>query len=410
MTASAGGRSHARLVIPLGLATGLSLFGAVSLYAGLVPQLDQVGLTLAQVGVLFSIHRLVRLPGNPLAGGLMDRFGRRRLFLAGTLLGALSTAGYAVSHGFLPFLIARVMWGCAWALINVGGMTMIIESAPAQQRGRLSGQYNAWVLVGYATGPLLGGFLIDKIGFSSAMLVCAGIQTVGLLPALVLLPETGAPAGRAAPQGLNPLRSLWRSVQIAISTSPAAAAALILFCVVVFGGDGVLLATTSLLLQQRLGSGIHLDGAVLGIATASGILIGVFALSGSFFGPLAGRLSDRVGRVPVIAAALLAGTAGFGGLILARSLPAVLACVALGAFSYGAGMSTITAYMGDLAPVGNTGAIMGAFATAGDLGATIGPALSFALVPLAGLTGVYALAALVFLLGLLLLARRTDKG
>ncbi|MCU0502628.1 MAG: MFS transporter, partial [Anaerolineae bacterium] len=82
------------VVIPLGLAVCLSLLGDLTLYAVLVTQLDVLGLSLAAVGVLLSVNRLVRIPGNLVAGILFDRWGRRPLFLVGMTLGVLSTASY----------------------------------------------------------------------------------------------------------------------------------------------------------------------------------------------------------------------------------------------------------------------------------------------------------------------------
>ena len=66
------------------------------------------------------------IPGNPLAGLLLDRWGRRRLFILGMLLGVLSTASYGLVRGFWPFLAGRLAWGIAWTLINVGGMAIVI--------------------------------------------------------------------------------------------------------------------------------------------------------------------------------------------------------------------------------------------------------------------------------------------
>ena len=59
--------SKYKLIIPLGLAVCLSCFGDLTLFASLVTRLDVVGITLAQVGIILSIHRLIRIPGNPLA-------------------------------------------------------------------------------------------------------------------------------------------------------------------------------------------------------------------------------------------------------------------------------------------------------------------------------------------------------
>ena len=92
-----------RVLLPLGLAVCLSLFGDLTLYAVLPSQREVVGLSLASVGVMLGINRLIRLPGNPLIGARFDRVGRRRLFLLGMALGTCSTLGYGLVTGFLPF-------------------------------------------------------------------------------------------------------------------------------------------------------------------------------------------------------------------------------------------------------------------------------------------------------------------
>ena len=62
---------------------------------------------------------------------------------------------------------------------------------------------HAWVWVGYALAPLLGGFLVDSSTFRPAMLVLSGVTAFGLGAAFLALPET-LPAGlRAA--GSEPL-------------------------------------------------------------------------------------------------------------------------------------------------------------------------------------------------------------
>src|SRR5512136_2374009 len=122
-------------ILPIGLAAALSLFGDLSLFAGLVTQLDVVNLTLAQVGIILSVHRLVRIPGNLVVGYLQDRLGRRGPFVVGMLLAVVSTAAYGLVTGFWPFLLSRVVWGVAWALINVCGTTMVLDHSSETDRG-----------------------------------------------------------------------------------------------------------------------------------------------------------------------------------------------------------------------------------------------------------------------------------
>jgi MFS family permease len=406
---------------PLGLAVALSLFGDLTLYAVLVTQLDVVGLSLAAVGIMLGVNRLIRIPGNPVGGLLLDRWGRRRLFMVGMLLGVLTTAGYALLRGFWPFLVARLAWGVAWTLINVGGMTMVLDVSTPANRGRLLGIYNTWILAGLAAGPLVGGFLVDAYGFRPAMLACATITGVGLLIALLALPETNRrgprtrPAVRSAEPWHRRLGDFWgRRMGVLLRGSQGLVTASALFGVILFAGDGVVLSTLSLLLQRRFGDQVTASAVTMGVASAGGLLLGLRSVLAGMAGPLAGHWSDtRINRWSVIVVSLLVGAAGFGLLAYANTLALMVLGVALSAVSSGAALATLAALVGDLAPAGRQGVVMGAFATAGDVGSTAGPFLAFGLIAVAdpstssdqALRWVYLLCAVLFLAGLGLIWR-----
>jgi MFS family permease len=401
-----------RVLLPLGLAVCLSLFGDLTLFAVLVSQLDVVGLTLGAAGVMLGIHRLIRIPANPLAGLLYDRYGRRPLFLVGMVLAVLSTAGYGLVHGFWPFLVTRLMWGLAWTLISVGGLTMVVDVSTRANRGRWMGIYNAWLVAGLALGPVVGGLLTDSIGFRPGILVCAAITAVGLGIALVALPETAVlrPA-RAQPasmvvEGGRRSRRWWNLAQIQalFQKNTGLLRASVLYLFVQFTGEGVVFATVSLLLQQRFGQQVALGSIVLGLATAGGLLLGLRSLLVGLAGPLAGYLSDRrASRPPVIVAGLAAGLAGFGLLAAASSPGLIILGVAIGSVGSGAVLSTLAALVGDLTPPGREGVVMGVYAAAGDVGSTAGPFLAFALAPAIDLSWIYVACSLAFVAGLILI-------
>jgi len=391
-----------RLLLPLGLAVALSLFGDLALFASLAAQQETLGLTLAQIGILLSIHRAVRIPGNPLAGWLMDRFGRRNLFLLGLVLAVLSSASYGLVHGFWPFLFGRVGWGMAWALINVGGMAMVLDVSTPKTRGRLSGTYNLWINVGYIAGPLIGGFLVDAITFRPAMLACAAASALGLLIALLRLPETLPPGQRTPLSRTNQIPSLRPRINLRDSRLWTAMS---LYGLTLFASDGIVMSSIILLLAERLGHNIGLGVFTLGVVSASGALIAVRAVLASLTAPLAGHATDRQGtRLPVITTSLLAGVASAGLLAWAPSLLPILAGILLNAVSSGASLAALAAYIGDATPPGLQGATMGLYATAGDVGSAAGPFLTFALVPVIGLAAVYLICAAAFTTGLGLVA------
>jgi MFS family permease len=400
----------ARVLMPLGLAGCLSLFGDLTLYAVLVTQLDAVGLTLGAVGIMLGINRLIRIPSNPLAGMLFDRGDRRPLFLLGMLLGVLSTGGYAFLRGFWPFLIARLAWGVAWTLISVGGMSMVVDVSTRANRGRWMGIYNTWILVGLALGPMVGGVLVDAIGFRGGMLACAAITAAGLIVALLALPETAAHAPAGGPMVVGwqqQMNSIWTGrARLLARANPNLMAAGALYLIVQFTGEGIVLSTISLLLQQRFGDEVMLGGLALGVASAGGLILGLRSVLAGAVGPLAGHLSDaRFGRWAIITASLVAGIAGFGLLAYATSTGLIILGVALGAASAGAALATLAALVGDLAPEGKQGRVMGAYATAGDAGSAAGPFLAFALLSVLDLKWMYFFCSITFLAGLSLIWR-----
>ena len=402
---------HSRVLFPLGWAAGLSLLGDLTLYAVLPTYRQTVGLSLGAVGVMLGVNRLVRIPGNSVAGFILDRVGRRKIFILGMSLGVLSTLGYGLLHGFVPFLLARIVWGVGWTLINVGGMTIVLDVSTPANRGRLTGFYNAWVLAGFALGPLLGGFLVDALGFRATMLSYAVATGIGLLIALVGLPETTPQLGASVRQGRNavssPLRrlaDLWQNSWGLLRSTSGLAPVLLLYLLTQFTNLGVILSTVNLLLEQCCSPTINVGAFALGVASASGILLAMHSLLAGVVGPVAGRLSDvRWGRRAVIAGGLVVGAAAFGLLAIAGSLWVSVLGLALSAVSSGTVMSVLTAHIGDLTPPGKQGAMMGIYATAGDVGAAAGPFLAFALLPVIDLQGVYLLCALACLGGLLLL-------
>jgi MFS family permease len=392
------------VLLPLGLAVCLSLFGDLTLYAVLVTQLDVVGLSLGAAGIMLGVNRLVRIPGNPLAGVFFDRWGRRPLFLLGMLVGVVSIVGSALLRGFWPFLLTRLGWGMAWTLINVGGMAMVLDVSTRANRGRLTGIYNTWVLAGLALGPLVGGLLVDTLGFRPALLICAGTCALGLAVATIALPETAPP--RNADYGLRITDYALRITDYAARTPLFSVAAL--FLITQLAGEGVVLSTVSLLLQQRFGpsAAVSLGGLTLGVASAGGLLLALRSALAGGVGPLAGHLSDHgAGRWPVIAGSLVLGVAGFGMLFYAGSLWGIVLGIVLGAVSGGAAQAALAAQVGDLAPPGQEGVVMGAYATAGDVGSMAGPFLAFALISVVDLRWVYLMCTLAFVAGLGLLWR-----
>ena len=400
-----------QLLLPLGTAVSLSLAGDSTLYAVLSNQAEVVGISLAAVGVLLGANRLIRIPGNPLAGVLNDRLGRRRLFLLGLFLGMLSTLAYGWAYGFWPMLAARLLWGTAWALINVGGYTMVLDRSTAADRGRMTGFYQTSYMLGLSLSPIIGGALTDALGFRPAVRICALITGVGLVIALLFLPETrqqeaGPPAGGGSRRSrltakavLHNLRGMDRQVW----------AVAFLYLVIFLVSNGVLMSTISLYLAQRWGTSISLGSLVVGVSSVAGAMLSMRAALGVVAGPLAGSVSDRLrDRWPVAAVALLITLAGFVLLTQRVSVLLAFAAVMLVASGAGALIAVLAALVGDRVGGDRPGVAMGALATAGDIGSAMGPLLGYALAVRMDLRWVYLLCAVILVFGLVIALRQTQ--
>ena len=133
---TSGSRSPpSRVLVPLGIGIALSLLGDSTLYTVLPkPEIaNQAGVTLAMVGILLGVNRIVRLGFNVVAGILFDRFSRRWLMIGSLSIGTLSTVLYATSTGFGSLLIGRILWGAAWSGLWIGGTTVVLDVTDEQK-------------------------------------------------------------------------------------------------------------------------------------------------------------------------------------------------------------------------------------------------------------------------------------
>jgi MFS family permease len=400
--------SPALVVLPVGIALALSLLGDLALFASLPANVDVVGISVTNLGLVFSVHRLIRIPGNAIGGILINPARRRPFFLMGMVLAVVSTLGYGLSHNLGFMILARLCWGIAWILLYISSITMLIDVTNKQNRGKWVGIYNTWYLIGIAGGSLLGGVLSDWIGFQKAMFLCSALTFIGLLEAAVYLPETFSPkgtdetfTGKSVPKKAFALRF---SGLEELFSRPGIPLVMFTYLVNQFAAEGVALSVLSILLKNRFGSEVYLGSVVLGIISLSGFLLALRYVLSASLSPLLGAFSDKDqrGRFQLLLLGLVISVLSFFSIGYGQQLWTVLTGILLNAIGGAGLLASLSALLGDLSPQNQEGKVTGMYATAGDVGSALGPMFAYFLLAIFHISIVFTMCAVLFLLCMLL--------
>ena len=364
-------KKSSRFIVNLsGVGTALSLLGDATLYT-VLPHPDvaaQLGITLSMVGLLLGANRAIRLVLNGPVGMLYDRMPRRGLLITSLALGACASVFYAIGHGFWPLLIGRILWGLAWALLWVGGNSVVLDVSTEENRGRNSGIYQMWFFIGIATSSFLGALLTDIFGFRNGQWISMTAIALMAIVWFFFLPETRTINAIAKESIIETDKAVVNKLplKVIVTTSITMFVSRLLTW-------GVLAATTILWLSDIFGEGMQIATIFIPIATLSGLYTALSNLTSIGSTPMAGSVSDKVGRRwPVIGWAIVLG--GLGLWLMSVDIQSL---ALIGSFLVPLASSSvetlIPAIAGDRVPENLRSRALGLINTAGDLGATIGP-------------------------------------
>jgi EmrB/QacA subfamily drug resistance transporter len=125
---------------------------------------------------------------------LGDRFGRRRLFVAGLVLFMLASLGCALSTGILSLIMARALQGAAAALVVPLGMALLSAAFPREERARALGIFSGMTGLALIAGPAACGALTEGLGWPWIFWINLPIGIVLAALALTRLRESLGPA------------------------------------------------------------------------------------------------------------------------------------------------------------------------------------------------------------------------
>lgn len=134
---------------------------------------------------VFSAYNIAYAAGLLTAGRLADAFGRKRAFLTGLTVFMIGSILCALSPTALVLVIARVIQALGGAIISPSAIALVLPEFPVEKRSAAIGIWGAVGAVAAASGPTIGGLLVDSLTWHWIFLVnvpfCVGAIVIGRL-------------------------------------------------------------------------------------------------------------------------------------------------------------------------------------------------------------------------------------
>jgi EmrB/QacA subfamily drug resistance transporter len=359
---------------------------------------------------LVTLYLITMAVGQPIGGRLGDSFGRRPVYMTGLLGFGLASLGGVVAPTLVWLIVFRVLQAVFGTLVLPNGIALVREAIPAQRRGLAFGMVGLFASVAAASGPPLGGVLVDLFGWESifwanvpivaiAMVLgwrslprvrmerdrerggvfdFGGVVLLGLsLSALIVTPTLLQQdrSGLAAAMAIVVVALGWAFVRwelrvrapvvdVRLFRRPHFAAA----CASILLGNTVMYATL-------LGIPQYLEGVRGDSVRTTGIMLAAMSVFAAFSAPFGGRLTDGHGRwLPAVTGAslILVGTAAVAlGMDLDSDGALIAALMVLGLGLGIAGAPIQTAAV-ESVPERSAGAASGIYSTSRYIGNVLG--------------------------------------
>ena len=129
-----------------------------SISADLQASVQQLEWTVNSYNLAFAVLLIT-------AAALGDRYGRRRLFSAGLALFAAASAACALAPNVETLIAARAVQGAGAALLMPLGLALLTEAFPREKRGAAIGVFSAITGLAVASGPLVGGLVVNGLSW-----------------------------------------------------------------------------------------------------------------------------------------------------------------------------------------------------------------------------------------------------
>jgi DHA1 family multidrug resistance protein-like MFS transporter len=345
------------------------------------------------VGVFGALPFLLGLFLVPLWGVWADKYSRKAVILRSAVVEAAVFALVALSRK--PWQLGLSVTMAGFQMGNTGVMLAALRDVTPRRRvGTVIALFSTTTPVGNAVGPVLGGFMIDRLHTSVSGVYWLA-AALSMATAIMLLAFSREIAPERRPEG--------RTLQLAFGAVRGVVVdPLIRRLFSVFGA--ALLARLMVnpflpLLVERVKGDSH------DVASAIGLVVGTAYLAGALVGPLGGWIGDRVGFRPVLVASLAGAGVSLGVMPLSPSVPVLALIAVVFSASYAGAAAMIFGLLAVEVPPERRSATLNLIYLPLYVVGIIGPAIG-AVVVAAGLSAVFFLAGVLAVAGALLVRAR----
>jgi MFS family permease len=185
---------------------------ASEMFYSLLPlYLAELGASVADIGVVYSLASVAMMALQLVGGWLSDTIGRLRAIALGSAVATLGYFALVLANSWPAALLAIVLEYVSGALVAPSFGAFIAEQSSEEQRGRVFGITQGIFMIVVVVGPPLAGFLTQRWGFKPMLLLAAGMYTLASLLRVWMARRTAAPTFVAGGEGLS-FRQFFRHI------------------------------------------------------------------------------------------------------------------------------------------------------------------------------------------------------
>jgi MFS family permease len=326
------------------------------------------------IGFVMGSFGITSIGSIPLVSYLLDKYGRRKFLMLGSLVMSFSSFGFFFIRDLSPFLyVFRLLQGIGFAFFFTSSATAVVDVIPESRRGQGLGIFGAFIIMTYAVGPSISEFIINKFGFGLFFIITSSFS---LVATFVVFPA--------------------RDVAFERATDTSA----LRFFYLAFSKRYFVLLLTNVIAASGFGSVLYFIAVYV---KSKGLNVSYFfvtyTITVAALRILGGRISDVFGRKGVASPSLFLFSLAIASVALINSVFMIVLVSVLFSFGYGMLYPTLSALVVDKSWPDERGRAMGAYNASFSMGVNF-PTFAFGIIAENwGFVDMYLISAFIVFIG-----------